>query len=145
MQKDGERETEREGGTKRVCVCVCIVCVCLICELYCVLCVSCCVCCVVCVVCVCGVVCTSKSTLQKAYVAVCCSVLQCVAVCCSVLQCVAVCCVVCTSKSTMPKAYTSDDVVLVFPAKSSGAIQKGVPLGAVCAMPRCVEMPKFFF
>jgi len=26
------------------------------------------------------------------YVAVCCSVLQCVAVCCSVLQCVAVCC-----------------------------------------------------
>ena len=28
----------------------------------------------------------------RKYIAVCCSVLQCVAVCCSVLQCVAVCC-----------------------------------------------------
>jgi len=35
---------------------------------------------------------SSKSVLVQVYVAVCCSVLQCVAVCCSVLQCVAVCC-----------------------------------------------------
>jgi len=34
----------------------------------------------------------NKMLFQAVYVAVCCSVLQCVAVCCSVLQCVAVCC-----------------------------------------------------
>ena len=36
--------------------------------------------------------CVAVCSSMLQYVAVCCSVLQCVAVCCSVLQCVAVCC-----------------------------------------------------
>jgi len=36
--------------------------------------------------------CTIMVAVREIFVAVCCSVLQCVAVCCSVLQCVAVCC-----------------------------------------------------
>jgi len=37
---------------------------------------------------------TPRPATWNDYVAVCCSVLQCVAVCCSVLQCVALCCIV---------------------------------------------------
>ena len=35
---------------------------------------------------------TYADSIKDMYVAVCCSVLQCVSVCCSVSQCVAVCC-----------------------------------------------------
>ena len=59
-------------------------------------------------------------SLQKQYVAVCCSVLQYVAVCCSMLQCVAVCCSVLQCVAVRCSVLNTYDVTHVCTYPSEG-------------------------